>query len=158
MLSLQVWRVWEVCLKTWSYVLLSCRYIAKLSLNSTQLRLRVRLALFPAIPATHPPNQPANQESSKMELQILQLNTLNTLIKKFKYLPSSVSTQFQLQLSLNSTPSQLNSTATQTTKLGTTQLKLVLIYFLWWKRCIAVYIERQVICFNWVFLQRLVQK
>ena len=96
---------------------------------STQLKLRLRLALFPAIPATHPPNQPPNQESSKMELQILQLNTLDTLIKKFKYLPSSVSTQFQLQLSLNSTQSQLNSTSTQTTELGTTQLNL----FLMWK-------------------------
>ena len=42
--------------------------IAKLSLNSTQLKLRLRLALFPA---THPTNQPPNQESSIMELQIL---------------------------------------------------------------------------------------
>ena len=74
-----------------------------------------------------------------MELQILQLNTLNTLIRKFKYLPSSVSTQFQLQLSLNSTQSQLNSTSTQsqlnststqTTELGTTQLNLFYIIIL----------------------------
>ena len=45
----------------------------------------------------------------------------------FKYLPSSVSTQFQLHLSRNSTQSQLNPTSTQTTELGTTQLKLVII-------------------------------
>ena len=34
-------------------------------------------------------------------------------IEEFKYLPSSVSTQIQLQLSLNSTQSQLNSTQPQ---------------------------------------------
>ena len=54
----------------------------------------------------------------------------------WQYLPSSVSTQFQLQLSLNSTQSQLNSTSTQTTELGTTQLKLVLDY-LWLFRTIS---------------------
>ena len=55
-------------------------------------------------------------------LQILQLKTSNTSIDEFKYLP--VLTQFQLQFSLSSTQSQLNSTSTQTTELGTTQLIL----------------------------------
>ena len=55
---------------------------------------------------------------------MLQLKTSNTLIEEFKYLSSSVSTQIQLQISLNST--QLNLNSTQTTELGTTQLILFL--------------------------------
>ena len=59
-------------------------------------------------------------------------------------MPSSVSPQFQLQLSLNSTQSQLNWASTQTTKLGTTQLILfsfiLICYFL--------------LCFVYYFLQR----
>ena len=43
-------------------------------------------------------------------------------------MPSSVSTHFQLQLSLNTTQSQLNSTSTQTTELGTTQPQLVIFH------------------------------
>ena len=52
------------------------------------------------------------------------MKTSNTSIEEFKYLQSSVSTKIQLQLSLNSTQSHLNSTSTQTTELGTTQLNL----------------------------------
>ena len=83
---------------------------AQPQLNSTQLKLRLRLALFPAIPATHPPNR----ESSKMEqdfkyldwrLQILQLKSSNTCEAQYQlnFNSSSASTQ----LNINSTQPQL---------------------------------------------------
>ena len=79
--------------------------IAKLSLNSTQLifnfNFEAEIALFSDNTATNPPNHPTGK--------VVKLNkTSNTSIEEFKYLPSSVSTQFQLHLSLNSTQSQLN--------------------------------------------------
>ena len=86
--------------------------------NSTQLNFNfnfeAEIALFSDNTATHPTGK------------LVKWNkTSNTSLEEFKYLSSSVSTQFQLQLSLNSTQSQFNSTSAQTTELGTTQLKLV---------------------------------
>ena len=112
-------------------------------LNSNHLQLQLGgWYLFSDNTATHPTGK------------VVKWNkTSNTSIEEFKYLPSSVSTQYQLQLSLNSTQSQLNSistqlnlnsistqsqlnstqsqlnsSSTQTTDLGTTQLKLVRYY------------------------------
>ena len=87
--------------------------IAKLSLNSTQFNFNfeAEIALF----SNHPPTRK----------EVKSNKTSNTSIEDFKYFPSSVSTQFKLQLSLISTQSQFNSTSTQITELDTTQLKLV---------------------------------
>ena len=73
-----------------------------------------------------------SEVSNEMEFEFMPTRkvvkwnkTSYTSIEDFKYLPSSVSIQFKLQLSLKSTQSQFNSTSTKFTELGTTQLKLV---------------------------------
>ena len=87
------------------------------------------LALFPFDPATHPP-QPHPQK--KLEYSQLSLNSTQSQhnsISDVSFI-SATHPHPQKNLEYSQAQPQLNSISTQTTELGTTQLKLVPSFFL----------------------------